>query len=300
LRLDNVDRIVGPSHFQEQLRPIGDLSVTVAVAGLSVRFEGLSAELQEACLRRYAPFLSKDKPLHSVAVSRGETAYLELPEDRFLRLEEAACPEGQVLLSHNLAALREPKGKAGQLKLSRPNDQKDALRGIECYLRWVVADLALQQGGFVLHSSGLARNGKAHVFFGPSGAGKSTVASLSPDCTLLSDDLVLITKRDGKWMAATTPFWGTLPQECKDAGLYPLAGLYRLTKSEEVRLAQASPAVAAGMVLACCPFVANPALRREKLVPLVDDCTRRVPTRSLLFRKDSTFWTIIKREARHG
>jgi hypothetical protein len=295
-----VDRIVGPSHFSDQEPPLGDRAFTVEVGGMSVRFQGLPEPLFEACLRRYAAFLNQVAPLHSATVRAGETAYLEASPDGYLRLEETEHPEGRVLLSTEMAAFWRRDSRDGVLKLARPDDLKFSLLCMENYLRWVVADLALQHGGFVLHSSGLVRDGKAHVFFGPSGAGKSTVATLSPGCALLSDDLVLLLRTDGRWLAATTPFWGTLPQEAKSAGLYPLAGLYRLVQSSEVRLESLPLAVAGGMLLACCPFVTNPELRNRGLVPLVEDCIRNVPTRSLKFRKEPSFWSIITPEAEHA
>ena len=239
-------------------------------------------------------------PMHTAAVYPGEDAYLDPAPDRYLRLEEEEHPEGRVFLSTDMAAFWGEGASEGILRLSRPDDMKYALMCLENYLRWVTADLALDRGGFVLHSAGLVKDGTAYVFFGPSGAGKSTAASLSPGCTILSDDLVLILQEGGCWKAATTPFWGTLPQESKGVGLYPLGGLYRLIQSKEVRLEYPSPAMAAGMVLACCPFVANPGVRRDKLVPLVEACTSKVPTANLSFRKDPTFWTIIMQEARHG
>ena len=295
-----MDRIVGPDHFRDPVPTLGDRSFTVSVAGLAVAFDGLSASLHEACLSRYAPFLSRDAPMHTASVHLGEPAYLDPASDKYLRLEESGHPEGRVLLSSELAAFWRAGSRHGDLRLSRPGDMKLSLMGLENYLRWVTADLALQNGGFVLHSAGLVRDGRAYVFFGPSGAGKSTVAGLSPGCAVLSDDLVLLKEENGRWMAASTPFWGTLPQESKSPGLYPLAGLYRLVQSPDVRLEPIPQATAVAMLLACCPFVANPTLRRERLIPLVESCAAKVPPRSLRFRKNPTFWTIITPEAVHG
>lgn len=295
-----MDFVPDPGHFASDTPPLGDGTLTVTIAGITVCFEGLSAELIEAARRRYGPFVSGEHPQHRVAVGRGETLYLDPAKSDYLRLEERHHPEGTVLLSSNFAAIRRPGGGRNELKLSSPSNEKAALQGIENCLRWIVADLAVQRGGFVLHSSGLVRDGRAHVFFGPSGAGKSTVAGLSPDCLLLSDDLVLLLRQGGNWKAATTPFQGTLAQEAKERGVYPLAGLYRLVQRPEAELVPLSAAVSAGMVLACCPFIGDETVRRESLLPLVEDCTRSVPTRELRFSKDPSFWDVIRREDRNG
>lgn len=282
----------GLDHFRPRPPCLGSRGLTVSVGPIRVRVEGMGDALFEAALARYGHFLSDAPPLHAFTVHGGASGYLEPSEDRFLRLEQASLPQGTTLLSHDFAAWR--LGPDGMLRLSRSQDPEQSLRAVENYLRWIVADLALDAGGFVLHAAGLVRDGRAHVFFGASGAGKSTVASMSPECALLSDDLVLLLRREDAWRAATTPFAGTLPQEEKDPGTYPLAGLYSLNQwpRHEVRTVE-SLAKGVGMVLACCPFVAEPSARRDRLAPLVEECCRAVRPCELRFSKDPGFWQLI-------
>ena len=169
---------------------------------------------------------------------------------------------------------------------------------LENCLRWVIADLALARGGFVLHAAGLVRNGSGYVFFGPSGAGKSTLAGMSAGmeagCGILSDDLVLIRRKEDIFEVSSTPFAGTLPQSDKRPGVYPLIGLYRLKQAPHHALRPIEPpAVAVATVLACCPFVADPSARRNRLLPLVESCCKAVPVRELSFLKDHGFWDIL-------
>ncbi|MGR3809352.1 serine kinase [Jiulongibacter sp. NS-SX5] len=60
------------------------------------------------------------------------------------------------------------------------------------------------KGYFVLHASAVKINHKAHVFLGEPGAGKSTTATAfwQSGQTVLSDDLVVLKKTDGKWFVS--------------------------------------------------------------------------------------------------
>src|SRR5437773_8348802 len=57
------------------------------------------------------------------------------------------------------------------------------------------------------------RDGKAYIFTGRSGAGKSTVASLSPEGSVLTDEISLLRREHGMWRAYGTPFWGELDRK---------------------------------------------------------------------------------------
>ena len=265
-----------------------------------MRFEGLPDGLLAAALERYGPFLCQGlQPLHRVRLAGGRESYLDMAEDRFLRLEEERFPEGRTLASHAFAAFR-PAGNLGRgvLLLHPEIPENPALASLENYLRWAVADLALERGGFVLHAAGLVRGGRGYVFFGPSGAGKSTLAGMSAEmdeaCGILSDDLVLISRGEGTFEVSSTPFAGTLPQTNKKPGAYPLVGLYRLRQAPHNALRPIEPlAVAAAYVLTCCPFVADASARRDRLMPLVEACCTAVPVQELSFLKDPGFWDIL-------
>ena len=290
-----MDRQVDPGHFDGPLTPHGDGALTVAVGGIAVRFEGLSAPLLAAALERYGPFLSDETPVHTVRLCEGPDDYLDMAEDKFLRLEEARFPEGRTLVSHVFAAYRpDHASREGILKLHPATPEDPSLGALENYLRWVVADLALDRRGFVLHAAGLVRDGKGYVFFGPSGAGKSTLAGMSDGCELLSDDLVLIKERAGAFHVASTPFAGTLPQSVKRPGLFPLRGLYRLRQAPRHEVHALRPrSVAVASILSCCPFVADPSARRDRLLPLVETCCAAVPVGELEFLKDPGFWAML-------
>ncbi len=254
---------------------------------------GVPVHLLDRLTERYSPFLASVPEAHEVALEAGESRYLHHIPGSLLRLEESRDDQGEVLVSHNFAARR--AGNHGRLLLSAPEDAEDSLMAIENYLRWTLADMALDHGGFIFHAAGLAKNGSAYVFFGPSGAGKSTIVSLSPGARILSDDLVLVLQGQSGWQAATTPFKGMFPQGAKDRAVYPLAGLFRLVQSPSLALAKLPVGLAVGMAMACCPFVSDPLKRHGKLMKLVEQCCRETGVSELRFRRDSSFWNLVER-----
>ena len=291
-----VDHLPSLGHFRDLPRPMGHGGFSLAIAELCVRFEGLDAELLESARGRYAPFLCEEQPQHTVTLYPGAAVYLDPAADGFLRVLERPLEGARLYLSTDFAAWWADGTGAGILRVSNPEDREATLRAMENYLRWVTAGLALRREAFVLHAAGLVREGKAYVFFGPSGAGKSTVAALSPGCGLLSDDLVLLLRRDGRWMAAATPFKGTLSQSAKKAGTFPLEGLFRLVQAPRHAAKVLTPARGLATLLASCPFVTDPAARHDRLMTLAADCCRQTGVRELQFAKDSGFWESIAGE----
>lgn len=292
-----VMEIIKNATFPDKL--LGEYGLTIGIAGLVVRVEGLSQEILKGMEEKYAQFITKSTEInHSFKVGIGSPSYLEPSKDGYLRIEEESTENQWFVLSADFVGVGEKNWSKGYLLVSTPEKIKFTLIAIENYMRWVYAELALEKGGFIFHSCGLAKNGYAYVFFGPSGAGKSTIAGLSKDVNVLSDDLVLIIPEGNDFVAATTPFFGTLPQNAKDCGIYKLKGLYRLRKSEEARLSAMSKASAVGLVLACCPFIGTFERRNNILFPIVNNFLEKFPCYELFFRKDDAFWDLISEKER--
>src|SRR3989442_14032919 len=103
--------------------------------------------------------------------------------------------EGSVDLSEHTA----------DLTLTSPDDVS-----VNSFLRILYSLALVEARGLVLHAASLIRDGGAYLFCGPSGSGKTTVARLSPDATLLSDELSIVRTTDGPAVCFGTPFRGEL------------------------------------------------------------------------------------------
>ena len=164
---------------------------------------------------------------------------------------------------------------------------------IENYLRVLYAWLCLDHGALLVHSAGVVRNGQAVVFFGPSGSGKTTIAKLSRDHTVLSDDLVVVKKDNGVYSAHGVPFRGAAWQAPRTNASGELHGLFRLRKSTEHRVRRMVSSRAFGELVASVPFVANKDNGAIAVMGIAEDIVKAVPVAELCFRKDQGFWSVL-------
>ena len=101
----------------------------------------------------------------------------------------------------------------------------------------------LHHGGFYLHASAVAKDGKAYLFSGRSGAGKSTHTQLwqqefGADAVVFNDDKPVLRLVDGVWYAYGTPWCGKdgINRNMK----VPLAGICFLKQGNENRIRRLS------------------------------------------------------------
>src|SRR5262249_55204742 len=157
----------------------------------------------------------------------------------------------------------------------------------------LTASFVLELGGFLLHASGIVRNGRAYVFFGPSGSGKTTVTHLSPNDVVLSDDLTLVVRTCRGYEAAGIPFGmahHTVPHTRESC---PIASFNRLVQSQEVGREPITGARALAEVASCLPFVMQESEQADRAVGALALALGEIPVYRLQFRKESSFWNVV-------
>lgn len=187
-----------------------------------------------------------------------------------------------------------------------PSDADADFEGlIENFLRVLVAHRAVERGGALLHSAGIAAGGRAFVFFGPSGAGKSTLAALSAarGHEVLSDELNVVIERAGgagddagcELVVERLPFAGDFGREASapPRRTDPLAGLFLLEQAAVPTRRPLPRARAVAALAAASPFVNGDPFRSARLLENLERLTARVPVEVLAFALDPGFWTIL-------
>jgi hypothetical protein len=165
---------------------------------------------------------------------------------------------------------------------------------VENFLRVFAAYRAFETGGAMLHSSCAVKDGEAHLFFGRSGAGKTTLARLcaGSGLTVLSDDMNVLTMRDGRLYVECLPFAGELcsrrPAEEQPREAYPLAALYRIEKGSPAALSPVSRSAIAAQMFVCSSFLNADPMRREEVVSRIEEILGAVPGFTLTFSRDSS------------
>lgn len=99
-------------------------------------------------------------------------------------------------------------------------------------------DHLISRGGMMLHASAVVVDGEAYLFSAPSGTGKSTHTALwlrrFPGAYVLNDDKPALFLRDGRVMAAGTPFSGKFDVSVNTA--VPLRAVAFIVRSADNRI----------------------------------------------------------------
>jgi hypothetical protein len=163
---------------------------------------------------------------------------------------------------------------------------------LDSLLRILLTMVLLPKRGFLLHAATVVRDGRAYVFAGRSGAGKSTVASLSPEGSVLTDEISLLRFTNGCWQAHGTPFWG----EFRAAGRndhFPLAGIYSLVQAPEDRVEAISNKEILRALLPCVLFFNSETGANEALLHTLLGLVEQVSCQRLHFRRSAEFWNVV-------
>lgn len=163
---------------------------------------------------------------------------------------------------------------------------------LDSLIRILLTAVLLPRRGFLLHAATVVRDGRAYVFAGRSGAGKSTVASLSPEESVLTDEISLLRYSEGQWYAHGTPFWG----EFRAAGRnerYPVAGVYALEQAPEDCIERLTLKETLRALLPCVLFFTTEPRANQALLGTLIELVGQVPCHRLRFRRDRAFWKAI-------
>lgn len=184
----------------------------------------------------------------------------------------------------------------GAVLRTGPNETRfDGVRNeyaLDSLLRVLLSWKLTSQTGFLLHAATVIRNGKAYVFTGRSGAGKSTVASLSPEGSVLTDEISLLRFEKGEWRAYGTPFWGEFRAAGSNTSA-PVRGIFRLVQAAENRVTALRPV---GLLRALLPnvlFFSPEAEANRRLLRILGQAVETIPGYELAFRKDRAFWEVL-------
>ena len=166
--------------------------------------------------------------------------------------------------------------------------------GLENYLRVFFSHYLFRKGGFLLHASTVGYKNKAFVFTGPSGTGKSTIARISKDKMVLTDDLVAIKRIEDTYYAFATPFG--LQNKAAGTAHLPISGIYLIshgqsTTCRKLPLKQALAKVMSNIVLIGADSLDLP------VDNLFDNCynaLKDTPCYGLSFNKNEDIWRYLK------
>jgi hypothetical protein len=239
--------------------------------------------------QRYQEYSHDDPPDFIVRIKWTKPASNEINRGERIEKIDGFFDQGCYILSSSVySGSINPESRYAELTFTSPMPLED----IEYFLRIVLSYGLSEKGGFLFHSAGIVRGNHAYLFFGKSGSGKTTVAQYSEMYTILSDDLVGVLPTDNGVMAFSTPFWnpGWVRHPKTQA---PVAGIFKLLKSQQVSLEPIRESVAVSEILSSIPIIPLNLQFCNYLIPTIQDVISQVGVYYLNFRKDDSFWDVL-------
>ena len=259
--------------------------VTVEIGGLRTAIQSRHPEVAAVVADRYAGFLT-DEP----ADWRIDTG---LRPQGLVALEDVVvrpAGEGRLALErHDFVATLDLPARIGTLALGAVDHV-----AIDTFLRVAYSLALLDAGALLVHAASLGRDGGAWLFAGPSGSGKTTLTRLSPDATLLSDEISIVGRADdGGARCYGSPFWGELGEAGRNTVL-PLRAIHFLCHAERHAATPLAPRRALAALLPnVLFFAAEPALV-ARLLDVAAGLVEGVPCFALDFRPEASVWEAIR------
>lgn len=261
--------------------------ITVEIGGMPILLHTQDDSFRQLLARRYAGFVNAS------TIPRFEF-------DIELTTPAAGAPDDDVqvemldgtwrLRRGDFRAQWDPDAGRGRIR------QSANPYSIDSVLRIVHTLILAREGGFLLHSAGAVRNGRAFLFSGVSGAGKTTISRLAPpDVTLLTDEVSYVRRNDvdGGYRACGTPFAGELARVGENCSA-PIASLFFLKQGLENKIESISKPEAIRRLMRNILFFAGDAELVRNVFQSACEFVERVPVQCLIFTPDSRVWDLIR------
>jgi len=283
-------------------RNLGGSRLTLLLGRHRIDLEGLDQGLAAALERRWGDFVVTDPGVPASHTARffrgGEGTWLERwsPGEAY-RIEALDDEASRLVASYHFALARGGGPRDWKIGITdSPEEPRDRL--VENSVRFLAAHLALDAGGFAMHSAGLLREGRAFLFAGPSRAGKSTASKLVANSLGLGDDFGMIVRGDAGWESPAVPFDNTeLVQDRPSSGQYPVAGVWRLHHAAETRVESAAGVRATASLTGCAAFAWAMPERADELLDHVRRFVDQGRFHHLFFTRDAELWPHLANSA---
>jgi hypothetical protein len=280
---DDAVRTVMPT--SRAAAPGAQTELTLGIGGVLTAIAMRDAALADIVRQRYKGFLSSEEPRWRIALDLDTVVPPAVPGDVVVRCD--GHPARLAVERGDFSAILDLDRRCGRVALNAPNEFS-----IDSFLRIAYTLALLDVPGLVVHAASLIRGGKAYLFCGRSGAGKTTLTRLSPDATLLSDELSIGTMSNGRVRCHGTPFWGELARAGEDR-CAPLHAIFFLHHGRRHKADALKSGDALRRLLSTVLFFAREPELTARVLGIASTLIESVPSFDLHFRPDAGFWEVV-------
>lgn len=271
--------------------PTSSTRVPVSIGGITCAIQCPDRHLLALLRERYQWFESAAPPDFRILLQ--VVPFSELPR----RPQKGAAPAVSVTRAGDGHYLVQRFDNPFSATISTPlREARVRLWGsqycFDSFLRVFYTLLLAEQGGLLVHASAISRRGEGEVFFGPSGSGKTTVARLSADGTVLTDELALIRPYDGEYQVWGTPFWGEFTPGRSNSRAR-LSALFALKMDMMNGIIPMERAAAVAELYRCVLFFGSETALLGRVLETCCGLVDSVPVYELHFRRDPSFWQAV-------
>lgn len=259
--------------------------ITVEIGGMPILLHTQDDSFRQLLARRYAGFVdSSSSPRFEFDIELTAPSAKGPDDDVRVKMQDGVWQ----LRRGDFRAQWNPNAGRGRIR------QSANPYSIDSVLRIVHTLILAQEGGFLLHSAGAIRNGRAFLFSGISGAGKTTISRLAPpDVTLLTDEVSYVRRDPDGYRACGTPFAGELARVGENCSA-PIASLFFLRQGGQNHIESVSKPEAIRCLLRNILFFADDAGLVQNVFRAACEFVERVPVQRLTFAPDSRVWSMIQ------
>jgi hypothetical protein len=280
-------------------RNLGSSTLSLRLGRRTIELVGLDASLAADLERRWGGFVVAQSGAPADCVVRfhrgGAGTWLDhwQPAESY-RLETVGEGEQRLVASYHFGIAREEEPATWRVGLSDdPAEPVD--RVAENVVRFLAAHLALDDGGFALHSAGVLRDGRAYHLAGPSRAGKTTASKLIDGAESLGDDFGMIVREGSRWWTPALPFDNAEQVgERPSSGLYPLVGVWRVHQAEQTYTKAAGKLEASAALMSCAAFAWAMPERADELLDHVRSFAAQGLFGQLHFALGADLWPLLE------
>ena len=265
------------------------VELSIGVAGLRTAVFVRDPDVATVIRERFGGFLSSGAPAWRIDIRplAGERPFLE-----GVHVRRDGGHDRFSVKRHDFSGIVDLGARTAEVVLTDP-DRVSSDVSIESFLRVVYSLALVETRGLVVHAASLMRDDGVYLFCGPSGSGKTTVARLSTDATVLSDELSIVRMVEDHGVCFGTPFRGELALAGQDRS-GRLVGIYFLHHGRRHAVEAVRPRQALGRLLPNVLFFAREADVTAEVFRISADLVEAVPCFDLSFQPDPGFWEVIR------